>query len=234
MMIDTAGKNGRKRLEILKSAAAAFRRRGYHGASVDEIARTLHMTKGNLYYYFKDKEEILFFCHDYSLDLLLDLLRRAEVGDRPPEQKLRSLIVGFVHMIIDELHGSALTMDFQALSPARLRTIIRKRDKFDRGVRRILKQGMDSGALRRGDPKLVTFAILGAVNWIPRWFDPRGPAHSQEIARTFADFLISGLQTGQRLLAPGGAALRGTRRRRVRRTSRAHAGPENSTGLAAD
>lgn len=233
-MIDTAGKNGRKRLEILKSAAAAFRRRGYHGASVDEIARALHMTKGNLYYYFKDKEEILFFCHDYSLDLLLDLLRQAEAGDRPPEQRLRSLIVGFVHMIIDELHGTALTMDFQALSPARLRKVIRKRDKFDRGIRRILKQGMDAGALRRGDPKLVTFAILGAVNWIPRWFDPRGPAHSEEIARTFADYLISGLQNGQHFQTSEAAPLSAARRSRPRRGSRAHAGREGGTGLAAD
>ena len=37
-----------RRVEILKSAAAAFRRRGYHGASVDEIASALEMTKGNL------------------------------------------------------------------------------------------------------------------------------------------------------------------------------------------
>ena len=67
-------------MEILRSAAAAFRRRGYHGASVDQIARALHMTKGNLYYYFESKEEILYFCHDYSLDILLDLLRRTERG----------------------------------------------------------------------------------------------------------------------------------------------------------
>ena len=63
-----------RRIEILKSAAAAFRRRGYHGASVDEIASALEMTKGNLYYYFKNKEEILFACHDYSLDMLLALM----------------------------------------------------------------------------------------------------------------------------------------------------------------
>ena len=53
-----------RRIDILKSAAAAFRRRGFHGASVDEIASALEMTKGNLYYYFKNKEEILFACHE--------------------------------------------------------------------------------------------------------------------------------------------------------------------------
>jgi len=185
-------------VEILRSAAAAFRRRGYHGASVDEIARTLHMTKGNLYYYFKSKEEILYFCHDYSLDLLLDLLRRIEKEKGAPERQLSALIEAFVHMIIDELHGTALTLDLQALSPRLLRKVIAKRDRFDRGIRRVVEAGMRTGAFAPGDPKLVTFAILGAVNWITRWFDPRGPARSDDIARAFADYLVAGLRPGSR------------------------------------
>jgi AcrR family transcriptional regulator len=188
-----------RRIEILKSAAAAFRRRGYHGASVEEIADALHMTKGSLYYYFRNKEQILYFCHDYSLDILLDLLKEVEAESRSPEEKLRRLIVAFVHMIIDELHGTALTMDLTALSPRALRRIIAKRDRFDRGIRRVLQEGMEAGAFRRGDAKLQAFAILGAVNWIPRWFDPRGSATSEEIGQAFADHLLRGL-----LLSPFG------------------------------
>ena len=183
-----------RRIEILKSAAAAFRRRGYHGASVGEIADALHMTKGSLYYYFRNKEEILYFCHDYSLDILLELLKDVEAEGRPPDEKLRRLILAFVHMIIDELHGTALTMDLQALSPRALRRIIVKRDRFDRGIRRVLEEGMEAGVFARADPKLLAFAILGAVNWIPRWFDPRGRATSEEIAQAFAEYLLSGLR----------------------------------------
>jgi len=183
-----------RRIEILKSAAAAFRRRGYHGASVGEIADALHMTKGSLYYYFRNKEEILYFCHDYSLDILLDLLKDVQAEGRPPDEKLRRLIVAFVHMIIDELHGTALTMDLQALSPRALRRIIAKRDRFDRGIRQVLEEGMDAGVFARADPKLLAFAILGAVNWIPRWFDPRGRATSEEIAQAFAEYLLRGLR----------------------------------------
>lgn len=183
-----------RRIEILKSAAAAFRRRGYHGASVGQIARALRMTKGNLYYYFRDKEEILYVLHDWSLDLLLERLAEVEKSGVPPAEKLRRLVTAFVHMIIDELHGTALTMDLQALSPPRLRKVIAKRDRFDRGLRRILRQGMERRAFVRSDPKLVAFAILGAVNWITRWYDPRGPASSELIGRTFADLVLDGLR----------------------------------------
>jgi TetR/AcrR family transcriptional regulator len=183
-----------RRVEILRSATAAFRRRGYHGASVEEIARALGMTKGNLYYYFRDKEEILFFCHDYSLDLLLEVLDRTERGQGGPDRKLRTLLAAFVHMIIDELHGTALTLDVQALSPRLLRRVIRKRDRFDRAIRRLVQEGMDQGLFAPGDAKLLTFAILGAVNWITRWFDPQGPSRSDQIAETFADYLVRGLR----------------------------------------
>jgi AcrR family transcriptional regulator len=183
-----------RRLEILKSAAAAFRRRGYHGASVEEIARALRMTKGSLYYHFRDKEEILFVLHDWSVDLLLEKLGEVEKDGAPPDAKLRRLIQAFVHMIIDELHGTALTMDLQALSPARLRRVIAKRDRFDRGLRRIVQEGMEAGVFAQGDPKLAAFAVLGAVNWITRWYDPRGPKGSEEIGRAMADMVLDGLR----------------------------------------
>ena len=182
------------RVDILKSAAAAFRRLGYHGATVEEIAAALHMKKGNLYYYFKNKEEILYACHNYSLDRLNQILDEIERSGLHADDKLRRLIVAFVHTILDELHGTALFLDLEALSPSHLKAVIVRRDQFDRGVRKVLEEGMSEGTFGRGDPKLLAFALLGAVNWIPRWFNPEGPATSQEIADYFATFLIEGLR----------------------------------------
>jgi AcrR family transcriptional regulator len=182
------------RLEILKSAAKAFRRLGYHGATVEQIAAALHMKKGNLYYYFKNKEEILFACHQYSLDQLLQLLADIERSDLPPDEKLRRLVVAFVHTILDELHGTALFLELEALTPAHLKAVIVRRDTFDHGVRQVLAEGMEAGVFMRGNPKLLAFALFGAVNWIPRWYNPEGASSSQEIAELFADFFIAGLR----------------------------------------
>jgi AcrR family transcriptional regulator len=186
--------NAATRVEILKSAAKAFRKLGYHGATVEEIATALHMKKGNLYYYFKNKEEILFACHQYSLDRLLELLDEIEQSGAAPAAKLRRLIVAFVHTILDELHGTALFLDLEALSPAHLKAVVVRRDAFDHGVRNVLDEGIADGTFGRANSKFVAFALLGAVNWIPRWFNPDGGATSQEIADTFADYLIAGLR----------------------------------------
>jgi AcrR family transcriptional regulator len=192
-LVPTRARSTKRRVEILRAAAVCFRRRGYHGASVEQIAQELGMRKGNLYYYFRDKEEILFFCHDYSLDVLLERLAEVESREASADAKLRQLIVAFVHMILDELHGTALTMDLHALSPAHFEKVVAKRDRFDRGLRAVIRHGVRDGVFHDRDPKLVTFAILGAANWITRWYDPKGPRSSTEIAEAFADYLVAGL-----------------------------------------
>ena len=182
------------RIDILKSAAKGFRKLGYHGATVEQIAAALHMKKGNLYYYFKNKEEILFACHQYSLDRLTLLLEEIETGDAAPDEKLRRLVSAFVHTILDELHGTALFLDLEALTPSHLKAVIVRRDRFDRGVRRIIEEGVAAGLFAADDVKLITFAMMGAVNWIAKWFDPAGEMTSNQIGDAFADYLVGGLK----------------------------------------
>jgi AcrR family transcriptional regulator len=189
-----AANNASTRVEILKSAAIAFRRLGYHGATVEQIAAALQMKKGNLYYYYRNKEEILLACHQYSLDRLLALLDDVDHADAAPDEKLRRLIVSFVHTILDELHGTALFLDLEALSAPHRKLVIERRDQFDHGMRRVIEDGVRTGVFGKIDAKLLSFAILGAVNWIPRWYQPNGPSSSQDIADQFADYLVDGLR----------------------------------------
>src|SRR4029078_1254177 len=91
-------------------------------------------------------------------------------GRVAPDEQLRRLIVAFVHTILDELHGTALFLELEALSPAHLKAVIARRDTFEHGVRQVREEGMRSGAFTPGNPKLLAFALFGAVNWIPRWF----------------------------------------------------------------
>jgi AcrR family transcriptional regulator len=196
----------RKRIEILRAAAAVFRRRGYHGASIDQIAGALKMAPGNLYYYFRNKEEILYLCHDYSLGLILKELKDVEESGLPPDRQIHRLIVTFVHLFIDVLHGTAWTLEVEALSPPVRKKVIAKRDRIDKGFRKILSNGMRSGLFADRDPALTSFVIFGAINWIPRWYDPAGRATSHEIAQVFADYMVAGLQNSdQAALAAAGA-----------------------------
>lgn len=193
-----AGRRGRPRatarkLEILRGAAAAFRDRGYAATSVRDIARRLRMTPGNLYYYFRNKQDILFFCQDHSLDVLLREARRIAAGPGAGEAKVRALVRSQVLCLLDELHGSAGHIEFHAMPPARLKKVIAKRDEYERLVRGMVEEAVRAGRLAGRDPKLLTLALLGAVNWTARWYRPEGEWSPEAIADGFADYLVRGL-----------------------------------------
>lgn len=186
-------KIGGKRLEILKNAAVAFGRSGYHHTTLEEIARNLNMTAANIYRYFRDKEEILFVCNAYIVDSQTEVLKKILNTPLPPEEKLRQVIISFIYSLTDEVLGAALMLDLKALSPPRRKQIIAKRDEFERGFRQIIQRGMETGVFRTEDPKLLTFAILGALNWIPHWYKSQGEVSVEVLAETLADYLIRGL-----------------------------------------
>lgn len=183
-----------RRHVILRAAAKAFKKKGFPGTTMSDISRELDMVQGNLYHYFTDKEDILFQCHDYSLNLVLSLLDELNGSDLPADEKLRRVIEFHVGVMIDELQASAMALDFHALSGARLHRIITKRDKYERGLRRIIEDGIRTGAFKPLDVKHVTFSILGAINWIARWFSPGGESSAPEIAGTFSEIFLGGLR----------------------------------------
>jgi AcrR family transcriptional regulator len=187
-----------KREAILRSAAAAFRTKGYHGTSMEDISEQLLMTKGSLYYYFKDKEEILFACHDFSLDRVLERTREVleEQKGAPAADRLSALIDALVHVMIDDLQGSALALDFEALRDEPLAWIVGKRDQFERAMRAVISTGVKSGEFRNVDAKLASFAILGAINWISKWYRADGAFKAADIGRMYSDLFVKGLSKG--------------------------------------
>src|SRR5688500_1428705 len=95
------------RLDILRSAAGEFRRRGFERAGMREIAGSPGVTTGALYYQFKSKQELLCFCQDYSLDRMIEEGGRIRKEKGSPAARLRRLIEAQLSCMLDELQGSA-------------------------------------------------------------------------------------------------------------------------------
>src|SRR6266850_3276463 len=139
-----------------------------------EIADGLGVTTGVLYYHFRDKGELLYFCQDYSLGRMLEEGARIRREKGAPATRLRRLIEAQLTCMLDELQGSAAHLEFATLPPRLLKKVVAKRDRYERLMRGIVSKGIRAGAFRRRDPKLVTLAILGAINWTIKWYRPDG------------------------------------------------------------
>ncbi|MFQ6045671.1 MAG: TetR/AcrR family transcriptional regulator [Gemmatimonadales bacterium] len=186
-------KRERRRAEILHAAFQTFREKGYHRTTLEDIAERLGVRKTALYHYFPDKESILFACHRESLSEVVRLLDEAGAIESPA-QRLAFLIKEHVRVMTETLEGSPLAFEVTSLSPVRRAEIIAERDRYERGLREIILQGIAVGEFRPVDAKITVFAILGAINWIARWYDTGGSVRGAELGSAFADYLLGGLR----------------------------------------
>jgi AcrR family transcriptional regulator len=182
-----------KKREILDAASRVFRRQGLHATGMRDIAAELGMAVGNLYYYFKDKEELLAFIQEDTLAGLLDLARQARALDLRADARLALLIEGHVVRLNEETPGSLAHLEVEALGPRRRRPVQARRDEYERAFREILEEGIAEGVFRPADAKVSALAILGAVNWTVKWFRPDGGKTAREIGREHAELLVRGL-----------------------------------------
>ena len=182
-----------RRVEILRAAGRTFRRRGFTAAGMREIATEADLSPGNLYYYFSGKEEILYFCQDRSLDAMLQSLAAAAPSVESSAEKLHRVIVAHLHVLLDELEGSTAHLEIDALPTELREKLVEKRDRYERGIRRVISSGVRAGEFAPCDPKLVTHAILGALNWTALWYRPEGTRSVTSVAESFASYLVRGL-----------------------------------------
>jgi AcrR family transcriptional regulator len=186
-------KRRRRRDEILHAALHAFRRNGYHSTTLDDIALHLGVRKTALYHYFPDKESILYECHRRSLAELERLIEEARALDSAAD-RLSFLIREHVRVMTDTLDGSPLAFEVTALSEEHQREVISARDRYERELRRTIDHGVQAGEFSAVNSKVAVFAILGAINWIARWYRAEGTLHAEEIGDGFADQLVGGLR----------------------------------------
>lgn len=184
----------RKRQALLKRAAQAFNARGYHETSLDQVAKVLGVTKPALYYYIKSKQEILYECHLLSSDLADRALDYGEALPGSGFDKVIGLSRHYLELLTGELGTFAVLTEFDALEPHNREIIAGRRAQLNKRFCALIASGIADGSVRDVDPQITTLFFLGTVNWMLRWFDPKGPLTSPMIAEKFADLLAEAIR----------------------------------------
>jgi AcrR family transcriptional regulator len=214
------------RSAVLRAAGRLFRERGFRATAMHDIAEAAGLSTANLYYYFGGKDEILFFCQDRSLDLMLDALSEARRRSAANSERLIDVLQAHVQAMLGEVEGGAAHLATDALPDALRRRIVARRDRYERGLRALISAGIDAGEFVAADVPVVTRAILGAVNWTATWFRPEGERSAADVADTIARFLVHGLRADAR----PARSKEDTHERSKRSRSRAAAAPRQRRG----
>ena len=135
-------KNEARRVSILRAAARVFRRLGVSATGMREIAEEADLSPGNLYYYFSGKDEILLYCQERTLERLAAAVKAARAIPGSWAGRLRSVLSGHVHCMLDEVEGATAHLEVEALPEAMRAGVVQKRDAYERAVRALVAEGV--------------------------------------------------------------------------------------------
>jgi AcrR family transcriptional regulator len=183
-----------KRRALVREAARAFGRHGFHNTSLEEIAVALGVTKPALYRYVRTKHEILFEAKSIAFDAGARAREMAFAATTDPLERLRLYIIHYIDLVTSELGSYAVLAEPVTSLPPEFAAPIRERMReADRALRDMVQAAMDAGVFMPGDPKLAVAFFMGAINHIARWYTPDGPMSGHEIGEIFAGYVMNGL-----------------------------------------
>lgn len=185
--------------EICRIAARIFYEKGYDGASMQDIAEAVKLTKAGLYHHVGSKDRLLFEIMNYGMDIL-DETVLAQVKDiADPKEKLRQTIIGHIDLIVRarDLEITVILHENRSLKGALKKKINARKRKYIDYLEGLIEQVQENAGTRPPiSPRLAAFALLGMINWLYQWFRPEGPTRQKELAEAYVDFFFRGLLEG--------------------------------------
>ena len=181
-----------RRRAILDAAATEFAEAGYQAATLDRIGDRVGLTKASLYHYVQGKEQLLAALLDR---VTADIAVQATVpADADPQTRLRRFVRAHVRVATTAPEGMVLAENIAMLmartAPDELATI---RQRHEDLLADIIRDGVADGAFRAMQVRPAVKLLFGALNSIPRWFDPTGPLDLDQLSDQVVDLLLSGL-----------------------------------------
>ena len=194
-----------KRDRLLRAAAECFNRKGYSGTSLKDVAQRLGLTDAALYYYVRSKEELVYRCYLRAAQVGAEAMARGrEEGGSGLDKALRYLGHHIDAMCGDE-GPMAIMSEIPSLSESHKADILMRSREHSLDFEALLAEGIEDGSIAACDVRMTGNAVMGAINWIPKWYRPDGSAHRDQIRSQFIDFFRRGLAPPDPSLAAGTA-----------------------------
>lgn len=198
----TRQRNGRpksvkRREEIIAAATRLFDAQGYVNTSLDDIAKAIGIKREGLYYYFRNRAEILLsIIEPQSKALIAGLEQIVDDADLDARGKIEAAIRN--HLVRFDRYCLEMTVSLRdgfledaGATRERMNDIWRR---YEALWESIIADGIAGGRFRRiGEPKMIAFGVLGMCNWLARWYDPAGPTSVDDLCQTYASLVTEGL-----------------------------------------
>lgn len=180
--------------DILDAAAQVFRQKGFHGASMSDIASALDVQKPSLYHHVTSKQEILLALLDRALIMLTAHISAISSQSLPADEKLKLMIRGYLSALAENADLTAvLLFEHRSLDKKSHARHVPQRDTFEALWRDVLNEGIRTQVFDLKDTGLAVRALMGVMNWTLTWYQPDGEKSIEQIADEYSDFVLKGM-----------------------------------------
>ncbi len=182
------------REDILEAAAQVFREKGFHGASMADIAASVNLQKASLYHHVASKQEILLELLERALTTLADEISKVSEQALPADQKLRQMIRVYLQLLAEYPDlSSVLLFEHRSLDKKAHARHVPHRDHFEALWRDVVNEGRREKIFECPDSGIAVRALMGTMNWTLTWYRPDGGLSINKIADEYADLFLKGL-----------------------------------------
>jgi AcrR family transcriptional regulator len=172
-----------------------FRQKGYHGASMADIAEAVQLQKASLYHHFSSKQEILVELLNRALVMLIEGMSTVLALDAPADEKMRRAMCAYLQILSEQGDlVSVLLLEHRSLDLEYHPRHIPNRDRFEQMWRDLIQEGVDTGVFHCDNIPMTARGLLGVMNWTITWYRPDGALSTDEIANHFANVFLNGLK----------------------------------------
>jgi AcrR family transcriptional regulator len=188
-------KSSSARDAIADVAVKLFSEHGYTGTTMRDIAQAVGVLPGSLYAHIDSKETLLLEIVRHGIARFLTVEKLMEGHADSPEAWLRAAIRAHVDVVAEDPQRSLVVFhQWRFLGEPNRSSAVAMRRRYANTFVKIIDAGKSRGVFNpQLDTRIAVFTVLGALNWVPEWYSPKGSASAAEIADKLADALIFGL-----------------------------------------
>jgi AcrR family transcriptional regulator len=187
-----------RRRAVLDAAVRVFGERGYRAASMQDIAAGVGLSKPSLYHYVQSKEQVLVELYEEVMDDTLRAARSIVEADLAPLEALREVVIQRVVYTCENQSLLRVFFEEEAELPReQLANVLHARREYEGTIIAMARRGQADGSLvLPATPQIFVYALLGAANWVYKWYDPAGPLSPRALGEQIADAVLGGVTGG--------------------------------------
>jgi AcrR family transcriptional regulator len=196
----TAAKPAPRRAELLDVSIGLFYEKGYENTTLQDIADRMGFTKAAIYYYAKNKEELLVEIYTSIVEPAIAAARTLAAEPAPDgATRFVRLIEQHLQTFLSNVQANAVfeVQNF-SLSEAGKRRIQGLAREYDTLLRTVYDDGIADGSIGPGSSSIAVNAVIGMCNSAHRWYRPRGKFSVNQVIEQLVAMVDTGIRRPHR------------------------------------